>query len=72
MPGPALQGNLDPTILFGSVETVRERTLRTLDRGAGGDAAGGYIFNLGHGILPEVPLEHAGAFIQAVKDYHEG
>lgn len=63
-----LQGNMDPARLLSPPETIR-RMVHEMIRSFGKNR---YIVNLGHGILPEVPLEHAGAFIQAVKDYHEG
>ena len=53
-PNRAIQGNLDPTLLLGP----RERLLKAADdvlRRAGGRR--GHIFNLGHGILPNTPLE---------------
>jgi uroporphyrinogen decarboxylase len=48
--GRALQGNLDPAILFAPWEAVAARTRSVL---AAGQAAGGHIFNLGHGVIPE-------------------
>lgn len=60
-----LQGNMDPARLLSPPETIR-KMVHEMIRGFGKNR---YIVNLGHGILPEVPLEHAGAFIQAVKDY---
>ncbi|WP_301322859.1 uroporphyrinogen decarboxylase [Actinomadura rupiterrae] len=48
-PGKALQGNLDPSLLFAPWETVRARAKDVLDRGR---TAEGHIFNLGHGVLP--------------------
>jgi len=63
-----LQGNMDPARLLSPPDTIR-RMVHDMIRAFGKNR---YIVNLGHGILPEVPLEHAGAFIQAVKDYHEG
>jgi uroporphyrinogen decarboxylase len=48
-PGRAVQGNLDPTLVFAPWETVAERTRDVLRRGA---AAEGHVFNLGHGVLP--------------------
>lgn len=63
-----LQGNFDPARLLSPPETIR-RMVHEMIRAFGKDR---YIVNLGHGILPTVPVEHAGAFIQAVKDYHEG
>jgi len=48
-PGNALQGNLDPALLFAPWDTIRERARDVLGRGR---AAEGHIFNLGHGVLP--------------------
>ena len=63
-----LQGNFDPARLLSPPETIRQM-VHDMIRAFGKDR---YIVNLGHGILPNVPVSHAGAFIQAVKDYHEG
>jgi uroporphyrinogen decarboxylase len=49
-PGKALQGNLDPAVLFAPWEVVEQRALQVLDRGR---TAEGHIFNLGHGVLPD-------------------
>jgi uroporphyrinogen decarboxylase len=49
-PGRALQGNLDPTVLFAPWQVVEEKVREVLRAGA---AAEGHIFNLGHGVLPE-------------------
>ena len=49
-PGKALQGNLDPAILFAPWEVVERKAREVLD--AGGQAAEGHVFNLGHGVLP--------------------
>ena len=59
----ALQGNLDPAVLYASPETIREEVRAVLDSFGHGS---GHVFNLGHGIHPEVNPEHAGAMIQAV------
>lgn len=48
-PGTALQGNLDPAVLFAPWEIIAERTRDVLERGR---AADGHVFNLGHGVLP--------------------
>ena len=61
----ALQGNLDPCILFASPERIRDEVVRVLDSYGPGP---GHVFNLGHGILPETPPEHAAAMIAAVHE----
>ena len=58
-PKVALQGNLDPAILFGPPEKIREATLGIVDTLGGR----GHILNLGHGILPHTPVENAQLFI---------
>jgi len=62
----AVQGNLDPAVLLADRETVRRRALEILDR-AGGRP--GHIFNLGHGILPQTPVENVLELIAAVKQH---
>ena len=62
-PGKVLQGNLDPTALLAPPARIEELTDELLRRGAGG----GHIVNLGHGILPMVPVDHAKAFVETVK-----
>jgi uroporphyrinogen decarboxylase len=49
-PGRAVQGNLDPAVLFAPWEAVAERTRAVL---AAGRAAPGHVFNLGHGVIPD-------------------
>jgi uroporphyrinogen decarboxylase len=61
----ALQGNLDPTWLYAEPAVIRERTHAMLDAFGGS----GHVANLGHGILPDVPVAHAKAFVDAVKDW---
>jgi uroporphyrinogen decarboxylase len=68
----ALQGNLDPSVLYAPPAAIREqvgRVLASFGRGAG------HVFNLGHGIHPDVDPEHAGAMIRAVHElspqYHD-
>ncbi|MGH2568832.1 MAG: uroporphyrinogen decarboxylase [Bacteroidota bacterium] len=67
----ALQGNLDPTMLYAPPERIRAGVKKILEKFGDGT---GHIFNLGHGILPDVPVEHAKAMVQAVqqesKRYH--
>ncbi len=62
-PGVAVQGNLDPAVLFGPEEEVRARVRRVLDRAAGRP---GHIFNLGHGILPNTPVPNVLALVDEV------
>ena len=50
-----IQGNLDPTLLLGPLDRLREGARDVLRRAAGRP---GHVFNLGHGILPSTPLEH--------------
>lgn len=58
-----VQGNLDPAALFGSVETVRERTRRVVE-----DAGpAGHILNLGHGVDKDTPVESVEAFVETAK-----
>jgi len=58
-----IQGNLDPAVLFADFEVIRRDAQAILDRAAGRP---GHIFNLGHGILPETPMEHVEAVIEHV------
>jgi uroporphyrinogen decarboxylase len=68
----ALQGNMDPCILYASPERIRQEVATILAQYGEGT---GHIFNLGHGIHPEINPEHAGAFITAVTElsgqYHK-
>ena len=62
-----LQGNFDPSWLFAPIPEI-ERLAKEMVDGFGKDR---YIANLGHGILPTVPVENAIAFINAIKNYSE-
>ena len=62
-----LQGNLDPAWLLAPISQIKEKTQQMI-RAFGKEH---YIANLGHGILPEVPVEHARAFVEAVKSFKE-
>ncbi|WP_370979916.1 uroporphyrinogen decarboxylase [Agaribacterium sp. ZY112] len=64
----ALQGNMDPAVLYASPEAIRaevERILKAYGQGTG------HVFNLGHGITPDVKPENAGAFFNAVAEMSE-
>lgn len=60
-----VMGNLDPVALFGNKERIRAEAKRILDRAAGRP---GHVFNLGHGILPETPVENVIALVDAVHE----
>jgi uroporphyrinogen decarboxylase len=60
-----LQGNFDPSRLFSQPAEIKKMVKQMIDE-FGKDR---YIVNLGHGILPNVPVQNAGAFIEAVKEY---
>ncbi len=68
----ALQGNVDPSILYASPERIREEVARVLESYGHGN---GHVFNLGHGIHPDVNPEHAAALVEAVHElspkYHQ-
>ena len=64
--GIALQGNLDPLILYGSTDEVRRRTRAVLESFAGRD---GYVFNLGHGIHPKTPIDNVIAMLETVREF---
>jgi uroporphyrinogen decarboxylase len=59
----AIQGNLDPVVLFAPLHEI-ERRVKAILRQAGEPP--GFIFNLGHGILPGTPIEHVQATIDMV------
>jgi uroporphyrinogen decarboxylase len=61
----ALQGNLDPAFLYANEEKIKEEALRILDSFGEGS---GHIFNLGHGILPDVEPEKAKYLVNTVKE----
>lgn len=61
----AVQGNMDPMVLYAKPERIREEVKSILAKYGKGP---GHIFNLGHGILPDVPVEHAKEFVCAVKE----
>lgn len=68
----ALQGNMDPTLLYSNPERIRQEVLCILEKYG---PYPGHIFNLGHGILPDVPVDNVKAFVNTVKNesgrYHK-
>jgi uroporphyrinogen decarboxylase len=62
----AIQGNLDPVVLFAPIPEIKRQAARIIDRVRG---RAGYIFNLGHGILPQTPVEHVAALVDFVHEY---
>jgi uroporphyrinogen decarboxylase len=61
----ALQGNLDPSALYAPPGQIRAQVVRVLESYGRGH---GHVFNLGHGIHPDVPPEHVQAMIEAVRE----
>lgn len=61
----ALQGNLDPTVLYGDKDKIRKEAIKVLKSFG---KHNGHIFNLGHGILPDVPPENAKYLVDVVKE----
>ena len=62
----ALQGNLDPAALYAQPETIRAEVKNILTHFGQGS---GHVFNLGHGVLPDIKPEHVGAMIEAVHEF---
>ena len=62
----AIQGNLDPVALFAPLPELKMRVTELLKRTG---ARPGHIFNLGHGILPETPVENVKALVQMVREF---
>ena len=65
-PDRAIQGNLDPAVLLSTPDVIRRRAAEILAQ-AGGRP--GHIFNLGHGVLPQTPVENVVALVEAVHEY---
>jgi uroporphyrinogen-III decarboxylase len=61
----SVQGNLDPLVLLADREQIRQRAKDVLDQ-AGGRP--GHIFNLGHGVVQQTPVENAIALVEAVHE----
>jgi uroporphyrinogen decarboxylase len=62
----ALQGNLDPVVLLAPIPEIKKQAARVLDSVQGRP---GYIFNLGHGILQQTPVDHVAALVDFVHEY---
>ncbi|HJO00110.1 MAG TPA: uroporphyrinogen decarboxylase family protein, partial [Nitrospinaceae bacterium] len=62
----AIQGNLDPVLLFAPIPVIRERVMDVMKRANGRP---GHIFNLGHGILQHTPVDHVKAVVDMVHEY---
>jgi len=65
-PGRAVQGNLDPTLLFGPTELVHERAAAIIEAGR---TAHGHVFNLGHGVLPATDPDALARLVDFVHGY---
>ena len=63
-PSLAVQGNLDPAVLLGTTDVIRERAEDVLHRAG----STGHVFNLGHGILPDTPPDHAKHLVEVVAE----
>ena len=63
--GIAVQGNLDPHILYADKKVIRERILKLHERMKGEN---GFIFNLGHGIMPDIPFDHVKYAVDVIKN----
>jgi len=61
-----IQGNLDPAVLFAPLPEIKRRVKDILDQAEGRP---GHVFNLGHGILPETPVENVRAVVDMVHEY---
>jgi uroporphyrinogen decarboxylase len=67
LPGDmAVQGNLDPHILYADKPVIKERILRLFERMRGED---GFIFNLGHGIMPDIPFDNVKYAVEVIREF---
>ena len=64
--GLAVQGNLDPHILYADKSVIKDRIHRLFERMRGED---GFIFNLGHGIMPDIPFDNVKYAVELIKEF---
>jgi uroporphyrinogen decarboxylase len=64
--GIAVQGNLDPHVLYADKPVIKERIHRLFERMRGED---GFIFNLGHGIMPDIPFDNVKYAVEVIKEF---
>jgi len=64
--GIAVQGNLDPHFLYADKPVIKERIHRLFERMRGEN---GFIFNLGHGIMPDIPFDNVKYAVEVIKEY---
>jgi uroporphyrinogen decarboxylase len=64
--GIAVQGNLDPHVLYADKKVIKERIYRLFDRMKGEN---GFIFNLGHGIMPDIPFDNVKYAVDVIKEF---
>lgn len=64
--GIAVQGNLDPFVLYADKPVIKKKILELFERMRGED---GFIFNLGHGIMPDIPFDNVKYAIELVKEF---
>ena len=64
--GIAVQGNLDPHILYADKAVIKDRIYKLFDKMKDEP---GFIFNLGHGIMPDIPFDHVKYAVEVIKEY---
>ncbi|WDF56506.1 uroporphyrinogen decarboxylase [Mucilaginibacter sp. KACC 22063] len=64
--GVAVQGNLDPHILYADKSVIKDRIHRLFERMRGEE---GFIFNLGHGIMPDIPFDNVKYAVEVIKEF---
>ena len=64
--GIAVQGNLDPFVLYADKHVIKEKILQLFERMRGEE---GFIFNLGHGIMPDIPFDHVKYAVDVVREF---